>query len=1222
MTSSGSSLLVEFTSDGSVTSDGFSASWTCAELGDPCDGGMSLSGGFAIDFEGTAEGTDCAWTLSCAVGPVYLSFQSLEAGAGNPVQLYDGELSQQMGGDITGTDLPEQQISTSSTMIVQTSGSSTFMADFQCNPPPDPCSPGGADLTGTSDIVLTNYGDGESCSWNIECGSGPVTLTFSSFSTEGNFDYVYVDNDISMQGQGNLGTLHGSATPAPITSAGSTMSILFTSDGSVTNDGFTAVASCPPPPDPCTSTVNLLGSSAIDFSQGYDNSADCSWNVQCDSGPVSLTFQSFQTEGNFDYVYVNGEEFHGSSVPAPMSFDIPSVDIQFTSDGSVVGEGFSLVVDCPATGDTGGGLGGGNACNGGAILHGNSEIDFSTPETGSAFTCSWDMQCVHPPVQLAFEFFATQEDVDIGYVIDGDTDTEGAPTLAALTGTLPFGTIATEPWVQTSSGSSLGLELSLTGLQPADFRATVQCPNDAHVEPPSPPVGDPCVGGHGGQTVTSSGPISLLGYGDGQDCSWAIQCDSGPVTLTFQSFETEANFDFVLVDGQAYSGSSVPDPIQSVGSSMSVQFTSDGSVTADGFTADVACPPPAPPAPPPPAGNPCVHPGVTLSSGTIDFTGGYDNSQSCHWDIQCDSGAVALTFTAFQTEGGWDYVIVDGVSYHGNSIPDPIDSDSSSMSIQFTSDGSVTGDGFAAEVTCGGSGRRRQQDFEYRRQQTIRRLQAGNVSAGNWSGPSDVIDDVNICASGKRCAFRYDENQEGFIFLIPLDFSEEAVELNVATLMEYLWVDSRTREVELKFATYNGNEKLFSMVRIEMKFGLTGRVKRQIQVDTVNLELHSTPTDTLRTTLEQVVLLFVLFTGFGEIQDLCSMGLGYFSSFWNYVDLANILLFLVCYAEWMFVQLTVGQVEIKNKFDMSTDEDRDALFNVMGLLDATVALYGWYIVLAAMNVMVIFIRFFKYLKVQERLQIVNETLALASVDLIHFLVSFGLSFYMFAVMASLLFGYKMEEFRSVTMSLHTLFEMAVMGSTDTWPQMREMYPIFGVVFQYTFYFFVGMTMVNITLAIIMDSYAEVMAEARREGSHTIADDFHKARGVLSVSPWKMILSRRFLASGTPVDYKGAKKAARLPPVKRIVSAAKKHDEFDSTVTLDTIENEVDEDMMDFLQKAYARRADGVPDDVDKTDQTLEAVRVDLNHRMNELQEEMNKNMAEIKALLGASNDDE
>ena len=48
--------------------------------------------------------------------------------------------------------------------------------------------------------------------------------------------------------------------------------------------------------------------------------------------------------------------------------------------------------------------------------------------------------------------------------------------------------------------------------------------------------------------------------------------------------------------------------------------------------------------------------------------------------------------------------------------------------------------------------------------------------------------------------------------------------------------------------------------------------------------------------------------------------------------------------------------------------------------------------------------------------------------------------------------------------------------------MREMYPIFGGVFQYTFYFFVGMTMVNITLAIIMDSYAEVMAEARREGA--------------------------------------------------------------------------------------------------------------------------------------------
>ena len=70
-----------------MTNDGFSASWTCAELGDPCDGGMSLSGGFA-DFEGTAK-APTAPGLSAAPGPVYLSFQSLGLGPAT-LSRYDG----------------------------------------------------------------------------------------------------------------------------------------------------------------------------------------------------------------------------------------------------------------------------------------------------------------------------------------------------------------------------------------------------------------------------------------------------------------------------------------------------------------------------------------------------------------------------------------------------------------------------------------------------------------------------------------------------------------------------------------------------------------------------------------------------------------------------------------------------------------------------------------------------------------------------------------------------------------------------------------------------------------------------------------------------------------------------------------------------------------------------------------------------------------------------
>jgi hypothetical protein len=64
--------------------------------------------------------------------------------------------------------------------------------------------------------------------------------------------------------------------------------------------------------------------------------------------------------------------------------------------------------------------------------------------------------------------------------------------------------------------------------------------------------------------------------------------------------------------------------------------------------------------------------------------------------------------------------------------------------------------------------------------------------------------------------------------------------VNISSLVEYLWVDQKTRDVEVRFATYNGNSKLFSIVHIDVKFQLSGIVKKGIRIDTVNLELTET----------------------------------------------------------------------------------------------------------------------------------------------------------------------------------------------------------------------------------------------------------------------------------------------------------------------------------------------------------------------------------------------
>ena len=98
---------------------------------------------------------------------------------------------------------------------------------------------------------------------------------------------------------------------------------------------------------------------------------------------------------------------------------------------------------------------------------------------------------------------------------------------------------------------------------------------------------------------------------------------------------------------------------------------------------------------------------LTAGSGTISDGSGsnyYSNSQNCSWLIQPSSGgSITLDFTSFDTESGYDYVrVYDGNSayssllgtYSGSSIPSSITSSGSSLYITFTTDGSVTREGF------------------------------------------------------------------------------------------------------------------------------------------------------------------------------------------------------------------------------------------------------------------------------------------------------------------------------------------------------------------------------------------------------------------------------------------------------------------------------------------------------------------------------------------------
>lgn len=105
--------------------------------------------------------------------------------------------------------------------------------------------------------------------------------------------------------------------------------------------------------------LSICGGSLVDAGlialSNLVNNQDCTWSVTCSdpSQTPRLTFSALNTEQDFDYVRVydiTGEqlaELHGTSLDAERIVSTgPGMEIQYSSDGGVNGEGFSASFVC------------------------------------------------------------------------------------------------------------------------------------------------------------------------------------------------------------------------------------------------------------------------------------------------------------------------------------------------------------------------------------------------------------------------------------------------------------------------------------------------------------------------------------------------------------------------------------------------------------------------------------------------------------------------------------------------------------------------------------------------------------------------------------------------------------------------------------------------------------------------------------------------------------
>ena len=445
-----------------------------------------------------------------------------------------------------------------------------------------------------------NYSNNANCKWVIAPpGATQISLNFTSFDIENTYDYVYIYNGIDDTST-PIYTFTGNSLPPTITSSPGVgaLCIKFTSDVSNNYTGWTANYNSTITPPACSGgTILTSPSGTVSDGSGnnfYTNNQLCYWYIAppCATS-VTYSFSQIDLESNYDYVYIYNDyiispstllnSFSGSNIPNSITSSTGKMLIVFKTDFYNVSNFQGFSGNYTSTGAS--------YCSGVTTLNTSDYGQISDGSGANTYcnnsNCSWLIQ---PPqatsITLNFSAFELEQPSDDGNTIyDAVEVYDGSSSSATLLGRFSGNSI---PSSITSSGGSMFIRFysdvtnAFQGWS-ANYTSTQNTYCNGTSSTLTTPNG------------TFSDGSGVNKYANNSNCSWLIQPASATsITLSFTSFDTELNYDGVIIyDGanssapilNQFTGSTIPSSVTSTGGNMYVVFLSDESLRANGWNA-------------------------------------------------------------------------------------------------------------------------------------------------------------------------------------------------------------------------------------------------------------------------------------------------------------------------------------------------------------------------------------------------------------------------------------------------------------------------------------------------------------------------------------------------------------------------------------------------------------------------------------------------------------
>ena len=342
VTSSGSSMLVRFTTNSTGVHEGWTAEYTSTTNSSFCQDRVILSASSGTFTDGSGSNSynnnsRCSWIIAPpGADSIFLSFNSFSTEYGNDsLVIYCGDsLSGRKYGPFSGTSIPSNiNIPTGEVLVKFNTNENTTGAGWSISYSSKGtvfCS-GTTTLTANADTFTDgsnwnqNYFNNSNCRWLIQpSGAKSIKLAIDSLDLEpSSYDgKVFYDYINIYDGHSDtfplLATIVGRTIPDDIVSTGGTVLVEFHSDSRTGGKGF-QISYSSINSGYCHGTKNIKSEKGV-INDGsdtakYEKNADCRWLIRPDNASsIVLRFDMLSTDTLGDGIII----YDGGSINSPV----------------------------------------------------------------------------------------------------------------------------------------------------------------------------------------------------------------------------------------------------------------------------------------------------------------------------------------------------------------------------------------------------------------------------------------------------------------------------------------------------------------------------------------------------------------------------------------------------------------------------------------------------------------------------------------------------------------------------------------------------------------------------------------------------------------------------------------------------------------------------------------------------------------------------------------